>query len=124
MTPNGQPITAVTLRVFLLGMLWAMFSAMAPLAVLILDWTARWTDPPDPTMLWHIAATCAVGGAVGYWRKYKALLRLPPDLELARELASQVKTVTTTETVEHQTHPTATVTTTVQETKTEPAPPQ
>jgi hypothetical protein len=100
-------------------MVWCIASSMAPLAVLILDWTARWTDPPDPTMLWHVGLTCAIGGGVAFWRKYKALLQLPPDLALARELASQVKTVTTTKTVEHQTHPTAEVTTTVEETKTE-----
>ena len=121
MTPSDQPITSISPRVFLLGMLWFILSSMGPLAVLIYDWTNRWADPPDPVMLWHVGLTCAIGGAVMYWRKYKALLRLPPDLALARELAAQVKTITTTETVEHLTHPTATVTTTVEETKTTPA---
>jgi hypothetical protein len=115
-----QPIPAkIPLHVFALGMAWAIISAMAPLGILIYDWVTRWSDPPDPTMLIHVGLVCAAGGAIAYWRKYKALLQLPPELELARQLASQVKTVTTTETVEHLTHPTATVTTTVEETKTE-----
>ena len=105
------------MQVFVLGMAWAAISAMAPAAVLVINWTARWADPPDWNMVGQVALTCAVGGIIGYWRKYKALLQLPPSLEMARELASQVTTVTTTETVEKQAFPPATVTTTVEETK-------
>jgi hypothetical protein len=43
------------------------------------------------------------------------------SLYLAQNPLPKIKTVTTTETVEHLTHPTATVTTTVEETKTTPA---
>ena len=81
-------MTKVPFRVFALGMAWAMLAAMAPVGVVLLDWTTRWTDPPDPTMLWHLAATCAVGGAVSFWRKHKALLQLPPDLQAAKDLAA------------------------------------
>ena len=114
-------VDGVPISVFVLGMAFYILVSMAPIGVIILDWTARWSDPPDPVMLSHLGLTLAGGAILAYWQKHKALLRLPPAIEKARELALQVKTVTTTETVEHLTHPTATVTTTVEETKTTPA---
>lgn len=106
----------IPLKVFLLGMIWTVCLSMAPVGVMLVYWLQHWDDAPDWNMFAQVFVTCAIGAVVAYWRKYKALLALPPSLEMARELATQVKTVTTTEMVEHQTHPTATVTTTVEQT--------
>lgn len=108
----------IPFRVFALGMLWAIVSAMAPVGVLLWRWISLWQDPPDWRIIGPVAITCAATGAIGFWRKYKALLQLPPTFQLALDLATQIKTVKTTETVEHQQYPAATVTTTVEETKT------
>lgn len=85
-SPQPRPEVSVPLRVFLLGLAWAILAACAPVAVMLIDWTTRWTDPPDPVMVWHLAATCAIGGGVSFWRKHKALLELPPLLKKAKEL--------------------------------------
>lgn len=85
-SPQPHPEVSVPMRVFLLGLAWAILAALAPVTVLIVDWVTRWTDPPDPTMLWHLAVTCAVGGAVSFWRKHRALLQLPPILAQAKKL--------------------------------------
>ncbi len=110
----------VPLRIFILGLLWAIFAAMLPVGVVLWRWVSLWQDPPDGRILGPLAVTCAASGIVGYWRKNKALFQLPPDLEAARELAGAVKRETTVQTVEHQEHPSATVITTVKETETLP----
>ncbi len=94
----------VPLKVFLLGMLWAIVYAMAPVGVVIWRWVELWQDKPDMRILGPMAITCAAMGAVGYWRKYSALVRLPPDWAQAREMAqsvtiTQTTTATTTATV-------------------------
>lgn len=111
-------MSTIPLRVFILGMLWATLSAMAPAAAMVLYWLQHWQDPVDWHMFAYVAGTGAITGALGFWRKYKALLKLPPDLERARELAQEIKVVTTTETVQKQEHPSAVVTTTVEKTET------
>ena len=107
----------IPIRVFLLALVWAAVSAMAPVGVLLWRWISLWQDAPDWRIIGPVAVTCAGTGAWGFWQKYKAQIALPPSWAQAQELVSQVKTVTTTETVEKQLHPTATVTTTVEETK-------
>ena len=102
-------------------MVWTVCLSMAPVGVMLVYWLQHWDDAPDWNMFAQVFATCAIGAVIAYWRKYKALLALPPSLELARELATQVKTVTTTETVTTQQHPAAIVTTTVEETKVTPS---
>ena len=114
----------IPLRVFILGLVWAAVSAMLPVGVLIWRWISLWQDSPDWRILGPVAITCAGTGAWGFWQKYKAQIALPPTWAQARELVNQVKTVTTTETVEKHTQPTATVTTTVEETKITSGPPK
>ena len=89
------PSNQVPLKVWLLGLLWAIISAMPPVGVLLIDWLQRWNDPPDPVMIWHLAATCAIGGAVAYWRKHKALLKLPPSVQAAWDLQASTNPPTT-----------------------------
>jgi hypothetical protein len=113
----------IPISVFLLALLWAAISAMAPVGVLLWRWVSLWQDPPDWRIIGPVAITCAGTGAWGFYQKYKAQIALPPAWAEARDLLSQMKTVTTVETVEQQTHPTATVTTTVQETKMTPIEP-
>jgi hypothetical protein len=110
--PTG--VDGVPISVFLLGMAFYILVSMAPIGVIVLDWTARWSDPPDPVMLWHLGLTLAGGAVLAYWQKHKALLRLPPALEQARELAAQVKTVKDTVTLT----PAGSVTTHTEETTT------
>ena len=121
MTPSNNPTPSIPLSVFALGILWAAISAMLPVAVLLWRWVSLWQDPPDWNVVGPVALTCAGTGAWGFWQKFKAQIALPPKWAQARDLVAQVKTVKTTETVVQQTHPTATVTTTVEETRTTPA---
>jgi hypothetical protein len=121
MTPSNNPNPSIPISVFALGILWAAISSMLPVGVLIWKWTANWQDPPDWNVIGPVALTCAGTGVWGFYQKYRAQIALPPKWAQARDLVAQVKTVTTTETVEHQTHPMATVTTTVEETKTTPS---
>jgi len=110
-------MTTIPIRVFILGILWATMAAMAPAAAMVIYWLQHWQDPVDWEMFAYVAGTGALTGALGFWRKYKALLQLPPDLEMARELAQAVKTrETIVETVTQHEHPSATVTTTMRET--------
>jgi hypothetical protein len=99
-----------------------MLAAMGPVAVLLINWTNRWSDPPDWMIVGQVAAACAITGGVAYWRKYRALIQLPPLWAAARDLAQQVKTVTTTETLERTQNPPGTIKTTVEETKVTSAP--
>jgi hypothetical protein len=112
--------------VFVLGLLIVAFQSLAPLGVLLWDWAQRWNDPPDMTMFWHQAIVLCGLGVWRFWSHYKAQIALPPAWAAARDLAAQIKTVTTTQTVEQTKFPPATITTTVQETKTTsvPAEPQ
>lgn len=82
-------IKKVSLKVWLLGLLWAAVAACYPVGILLYDWVHRWDDPPDWTMVWHLAVGCALAGAIAYVRKHRALLQLPPALEEARSLARE-----------------------------------
>jgi MFS family permease len=109
--------------IFLLGLLWAVAMSLGPAGGLIVYWLTHWGRYE---MDWNAVAWVAIPAAVGavgaYWRKYKAQIAIPPAWVRARELAMGVKTVTTTvKTVEQQKNPTATVITTIQETKLTPA---
>lgn len=101
----------VSLKIWIMGFVWFVGSCMGPFVTFIYDWHSRWDDPLDWTMLWHQFAACGATGAYMYWRKYKALIQLPPDLQMAREMASQVRTTT-------ETDQSGTVTKTVEETHT------
>jgi len=105
----------IPLTVFILGMLWAAASAAASAGPLLLyqlsqhhvDWSA---------IAW-VAGPAGLFGAGGFVKKYQALLQLPPDLQMARELAQQVTTTTkttedgtTTKTVEKTTVQSETIT--------------
>lgn len=103
----------IPMRVFLFGMIWTALGGLSPAGSLFLlqlsrhrmDWPAvGWTALPGAFL-----------GAVAFYKKYQAYLQLPPDLELARTLAHQVKT--TESTVEVQTNPPAIKTTVVETTE-------
>jgi hypothetical protein len=104
-------------RVFLLGLLWAVAMSLGPVAGILVYWAANWKDSEvEWGALASVAGPAAAAAVIGYWRKYKAQIALPPVWAEARELAMGVKTVTTTaKTVERTDEDT--VTTTVKETK-------
>lgn len=70
------------LRTFAIGLLWAALAALSPVAVIVLDdvRTGMATNWPQTRRL------CVVNAAAGiaaYWRKHRALLKLPPDWQAA-----------------------------------------
>lgn len=72
------------LRTFAIGVLWAGFAALAPVATIVLDdvHTGKVIDWPQT---WRLSAFNGAAGIAAYWRKHKALLKFPPDLQLALE---------------------------------------
>ncbi len=69
------------LRVFLWGGVWAVFGGLGLAGALVLDSLINYGDYVEP-IAWGQVRRMAVGGALAaglaYWRKYKALLELPP----------------------------------------------
>ena len=65
-------------KIFLLGAVWAVLASLGPVAILVYDWLKRWDDPIDWGMVIHLAEVTAGTALVMYWRKYKALLQIPP----------------------------------------------
>jgi hypothetical protein len=84
-----EAIAKIPLKVFLLGILWAAISACAPVGLLIWDWTANWDDPLDLSMIGRQALLTGGMGAYAFYRKHRALLQLPPEIEAAAKLAKQ-----------------------------------
>lgn len=69
------------LKVFALGLLWAVVSGMGAAFLLIIDDLARWgkyQDAIDWPQTWHLAIGLGALGARGYYLKHKALLSPPP----------------------------------------------
>jgi hypothetical protein len=107
----------IPLKVFLLGLLWTLCYGALPVVVMVWKWVELWQDWPDWRVIGPAVYTSVGLGVFAYWRKYQALLQLPPDIEWARQLAGDVKRETTVQTVEKQMDPPAIVTTTVKETE-------
>ena len=70
----------IPLKLFLLGLLWAALSGCAPAFVLIQDDIAH-NDITDWAKVRRVSALSAGAGALGFWRKNRALLQIPPGLE-------------------------------------------
>ena len=85
-TPQPRPEVSVELRVWLLGLAWAMIATLAPVGIVLWRWTQNWADPPDLNATLWLTGTLMVQGAASYWRKHKALLQMPPILAKAKEL--------------------------------------
>ena len=67
------------LKVFLIGLVWALGTALVPVAMFVYDSADRYKDDPlDWVMVWHLAVVAGGTGIAGYWRKYKAWLQAPP----------------------------------------------
>lgn len=85
-SPN-RGLRKIPLKAFALGLLWAGISATGPSAFLALDSLS--TGQP---VNWHqcgrVSLGCAGMGAVAYYRKYRALLQLPPGFEGALPVES------------------------------------
>ena len=76
------------LRIFALGCIWAGIGGLGPAAM------ALWQDLTtyqDYGVGWHNIGWMALAGAgpgvLGFWRKHKALLALPADVQAAIEAA-------------------------------------
>ena len=82
-----MPENKIPISVFLLALLWATISAMAPVGVLLWRWISLWQDSPDWRIIGPVAITCAGTGAWGFWQKYKAQIALPPVWAQAQALA-------------------------------------
>ena len=87
----------VPVSIFALGLVWAMVLAAIPAGGLLVYWTQTYQDGMDWNALLATAGPGALAGAVAYWRKNKALLELPPGLEMARELVEQSRTTQATD---------------------------
>lgn len=79
-------------KIFIYGFVITVGCALAPFFLFIWDWYDKFDDAPPVNMIWHQLALCGGGGAILYWRKYKAQLELPPDWSAAWSLAQEVKT--------------------------------
>lgn len=72
----------INFRAFLIGLIWAGIAALGPAVLSVIDdyQHNEFTD-------WHKIHRTSIGmaaiGVTGYWRKHKALLKLPPYLEEA-----------------------------------------
>ena len=68
------------LKVFLWGAVWVVLLSLGPVLWVIWSWV---TDPYDQTISWHqlagLAGTCTGPALVAYWRKNRALLKLPKE---------------------------------------------
>jgi hypothetical protein len=82
MTPSQSPISP---KVFLLGLLWALAHASVPAGWLLFE-ALRAGKPIQWSIEWHVASVSALMGVAGYWRKYAALVTLPPSLLEAKAL--------------------------------------
>lgn len=105
MPPEAPPVIEIPpwpkLKVFLLGLFWAIGVALVPVAMFVYDSADRYKeDPLDWTMVWHLALTTGGAGALAYWRKYVAWLRMPPpaptpiSLSLVQPAAPKTVSVT------------------------------
>ena len=108
-----EAIKEIPINVFLLALLWTAVGAAAPAGSVILMWAIGLSPRPDWITLWHQAASTGVLAGIGFWRKHKAYLSLPPTLREVKEL------VATAQVIEQAGQPTIKVTT-LSETHTEP----
>ena len=69
----------MNLRAFVLGLIWAGLSALGPAVIAIAD-DYQHNEFTDWHRLRRQSAAMALLGVSGYWRKHKALLKLPPYL--------------------------------------------
>ena len=74
------------LKKFALGALWAAIGGTAPAAVMVYDWVQNWRNPVDWSEIAHVGLAGAAFAVLGYWRKHRALLTLPPWMEDAADL--------------------------------------
>jgi hypothetical protein len=70
----------VNIRLFVLGAVWAALSSLAPAALIVWDTLQNYTDPVDWGQVGRVALVAAGGGVIGFYRKHKALLQLPPGV--------------------------------------------
>lgn len=72
----------MNLRAFGIGLLWAGISAVSPAAVLVFD---DYTQ--NEFTNWKKVQRTSIGmagfGIIGFWRKHRAELKLPPDIAAA-----------------------------------------
>ncbi len=76
----GRISGRIPLKVFLLGLLWAGLSGIAPVAVAIQDDVAK-NVPTDWSKVRRMSLVGAGVGVAGFYRKHRALLKLPPGFE-------------------------------------------
>ena len=79
MVPSDRPYPCwENVKVFLLGALWVVLLSLGPVAWTLWSWL---TNPYDNTVSWPqlggLFGTCAGPTLIAYWRKHKALLKVP-----------------------------------------------
>lgn len=94
-SPQPTPQPSIPLSIFLMGAVWAIGFAMAAPATLVFGDLIRWR-PIDWGAAEELAVVNCLLGIASYWRKYAALLKLPPGFQEAKELAEGSRIVTTT----------------------------
>ncbi len=108
----SEAVKQISLKVFLLAVLWTFAVAFGPAALVGLMWMCGAAPRPDWPTLWHQSAGTGFFAALAFWRKHKAYLALPPTLERVKDLVS----VSTTSEVKQQIGPNTELKATVTET--------
>lgn len=87
MSPQA-PATPLTLRKFMIGLLFAVLMSLAPIGMVLWRWSLHWADAPDWDATGWLAATLILQGGLTYWRHYKAQLALPDWAKDAMDMAN------------------------------------
>jgi len=102
MSPNQ--IQQINWKPWVLGLLWTVSIPLLPVAEIVFEQRFTGSRQINWQLVWHQAVLLGGAALTAYWRKYKALLQLPPILEEAKKLQQGVKvTTTTTATVTQET---------------------
>jgi len=126
MAASQQPTTpsSIPISVFILGFFWAIGYALVAPGTLVFGEMLRW-KPIDWGAVEQLAVVNGLLGIAAYWRKYAALLKLPPGFQEAKDLADGARVRTTTvATTGKADDPNPTVTTTIKETQVVPPEPK
>ena len=93
--------------VLLLGLVWTCAGGLAPAAMEL--WT-DYTSYKDYGIDWHHIGNMALAGmaplAIAYWRKHKALLALPDDVQAILDSVQPIQRETLSEVAKEPQNPT------------------
>lgn len=84
-----------TWRFFVIGAVYAVGSAILPVAWQLWYNYENYAGPIDWPLLWGTIASTTGPAIYLYWREHRALLKIPPFFDIPDEFKPQLKQVTT-----------------------------